>query len=105
MAKKKHPVVETHPYLAIDELGRTSIEAVLQLLARGVAGEKRQAGRRSRFAGIGRRPVASGSRIASCGSASLDCGRKHRGRPGRSRSRPMRPSIRTGRWATGSWRS
>ena len=89
----------------IDVLGRASIEAVLQLSAQGVAGEKQRAGRKSQLAGMGRRPAASVCRVASCGSVSPDRGRGALGRIGRSRSRPTRLSIQTGRWATESWRS
>ena len=50
----------------VDMLGRASIEAVLRLSARGVAGEKHQ-GREGTPAGTAPSTALSTSRIASCG--------------------------------------
>ena len=54
----------------IDVLGRASIEAVLELSARGVAGEKQQGREKEAVRWHGRQAGRVGCRTGSCGSGS-----------------------------------
>ena len=54
----------------IDALGRASIEVVLELSARGVAGEKQQGRKKEAIRWHGRRPGGCDCRTESCGSGS-----------------------------------
>jgi len=81
--------------LAVDELidilGRASIEAVLQLSAAGVAGEKHQGRKGAAFAGTAPKAARFPLPTANCGLLSPGCAARAGGQAGRWRFRPMRP--------------
>ncbi len=89
----------------IDVLGRASIEAVLQLSARGVAGEKQQGRKKEsiRWYGSQAGSVRLSDRKLRVRKPRLR--EKGSGKGRESRSRPMRRSTPTGSWETVCWRS